>query len=345
MAGARLKQMPFRQWPVADRAAWQEAFRAGDVLDGCGPAAHWAPATRETNEQHYGRWLAFQSKTGQLHASARPEDRVTREALRDYIADQRKYLAPRTVVSSLVGLKVTMKAIAADRCWRWLEDICNALNRSSEPRNEKHARIRPTGEIYEAALRDLDRLLSTPLKRRIERVAFRDSLMIAMMAARPLRLKNFTALDIGGCLAREGTGWAIRIPGHEVKNRQPLEFPLPPSLLPYLEIYLARIRPSLCNAIASSALWLTFEGEPMQAHSIYYRFITRTTRLVGVRINPHLLRDCAATTMATDSPASALASAALLGHRNFATTERYYIRANRLEASRRLNALLAKVQR
>src|SRR4051812_13545632 len=53
--------------------------------------------------------------------------------------------------------------------------------------------------------------------------------------------------------------------------------------------------------------------------------MTITRRLVGVAINPHLLRDCAATSLSTVSPAAALSAAALLGHRQFATTERYYI--------------------
>ena len=61
-------------------------------------------------------------------------------------------------------------------------------------------------------------------------------------------------------------------------------------------------------------------------------------------MNPHLLRDCAATSLSTVSPDVARAAAALLGHRNFSTTEKYYIRANRLEASRKLNAILASVK-
>lgn len=63
----------------------------------------------------------------------------------------------------------------------------------------------------------------------------------------------------------------------------------------------------------------------------------------GVAIWPHLLRDYAATSLSTESPAAALSAASLLGHRNFSTTEKYYIRANQLEASRKINAAVSSL--
>jgi hypothetical protein len=100
-------------------------------------------------------------------------------------------VAPRTVVSALVGLKVMMKAMVPDQDWRWLADVCNALNRSAKPIKQKGPRMRPTGEIYAAALAEMDRLLATSLTRRIERVGIACP-MLAFLAARLFRLKNFT---------------------------------------------------------------------------------------------------------------------------------------------------------
>ena len=53
--------LPFDQWPASDRAAWQELFREGNPLDGCGAACDWAEATRRTNLKHYSRWLGWLS--------------------------------------------------------------------------------------------------------------------------------------------------------------------------------------------------------------------------------------------------------------------------------------------
>jgi hypothetical protein len=57
------------------------------------------------------------------------------------------------------------------------------------------------------------------------------------------------------------------------------------------------------------------------------------------------MRDCAATRLSTISVSAAVAAGALLGHRTFATTERYYVRANRLEASRSINDMLGSIKK
>ncbi len=338
------RHLPFEDWPASDQAAWNIAIMDGDILDGLGPAAHWASATKRTNCQHYGRWLGYLMHYDLRALEQPPTERLTTTAIRAYVAYLRSELAPRTVVSSLVGLKVMMKAMAPQSDWRWLADACNALNRSSKPQNLKTPRMRPTGEIYATAIAELDRLLATPLTRRIDRVAYRDTLMLAMMAARPLRLKNFSNIRIGEHLLHEAGAWILLIPGEEVKNGQALEYALPNSLKQYLQVYLDRVRESFSNVYTGQTLWLEFLGAPLQYHSVYCRFILVTKRLLGVGINPHLLRDCAATSLSTVSPAAARSAAALLGHRYFSTTERYYVRANQLEANRTLNTILKAIK-
>jgi integrase len=342
--GMSRRYLPFDAWPSADRAAWVAAIAKGDILDGQGPAAHWAEATKRTNLQHYSRWLAFLVAEHLSREGLRPEERVTPDVARAYVARLQAEIAPRTVVSALVGLKVVIKAMAPDANWRWLADVCNALNRRSLPSKDKRARMRPTGEIYATALAELSRLSQTALRRRIDQVAFRDTLMLAILAARPLRLRNLAGIRIGCHLVRQGDVLLLAFPAEEVKNRRPLEHTLPDRVAPFVQTYLERIRPSFLKGRVSDALWLGFEGKPLTPHSIYLRIMLVSERLLGVAINPHLLRDCAATSLATVSPAAALSAAALLGHRSFATTERYYIRANQLDAGRAINAILADIR-
>ena len=332
-------------WPAQDQAAWAAATAEGRILDGRGSAAHWAEATRRTNQHHYGRWLAYLNHFHGPLQNCTPEDRVTKQAVKSYIDHLRDELAPRTIVSSLVGLKVMMMAMAPQTDWRWLADACNALNRSAKPSVDKRSRMLPTGQIYAAAIAELQRLLTTPLTKRLDRVAYRDTLMLGVLAARPIRLKNFTAIVIGTHLVQDERGWSFIIPGEEVKNGQHLEFGLPASIVPFLEAYLERVRPTFGPYPGNLRLWLGFEGQPLDYHSIYWRFQLVTPRLLGVRINPHLLRDCAATSLSTESPDVVQSAAALLGHRTFSTTQKYYIRANRLEASRTLNAILAAARK
>jgi site-specific recombinase XerD len=333
----------FGDWPEIDQTAWKRALAAGDVLDGRGPAAHWAKATRKTNMHHYGRWLAFLERTDRL-SDEDPASRVTADVVREYGRELRLLVAPRTVVTLLVGLKVTIKAMAPDRGWRWLADLCNALNRSSKPLNRKHARLRPSEEIYAAAIAELTRLNGCAPKGRKWLCAYRDTLMIAFLAARPLRLKNFTALELGRHLVRNEKGWLITIPGQEVKNGQPLEYELIESLVPYLERYLATVRPAIMASSRSNCLWTAWKKPALTSREVYHCIVAKTTSLLGAPINPHLFRDCAATSLSLVSTAAARAAAPLLGHRFFSTTERHYVRARQLEASRMLNTALSSIK-
>ena len=141
------RRLSWAEWPATDRAAWEAAIATGDVLDGQGPAAHWAAATRHTNLAHYGHWLGYLRQTGRLTEHELPEGRATIASIRGYIAQLEPRVAPRTLVSMLVGLKVMLKAMAPTAEWRWLADLCNALNRRAMPRTQKRQRMRPTGEI------------------------------------------------------------------------------------------------------------------------------------------------------------------------------------------------------
>ena len=69
-------------------------------------------------------------------------------------------------------------------------------------------------------------------------------------------------------------------------------------------------------------------------NGIYDRIVARTREGLGQPINPHLFRDCAATSVAIDDPAHIGIASRLLGHRSGSTVERYYNQARGVEASR-----------
>ena len=154
------RALPFPDWPYLDQKAWQAAIVEGDLFDGRGPAAHWATRTKQTNVQRYGRWLGWLLWSGQLAADALPAERVTPASVRAYHRHLAGLVAPMTVLSLMVGLKVTIAVMVPDRSWRWLQDLCNRVQRRAKPQTDKRSRIRPTGEIYVAALRELEALPS-----------------------------------------------------------------------------------------------------------------------------------------------------------------------------------------
>ena len=151
-------------------------------------------------------------------------------------------------------------------------------------------------------------------------MAYRDGLIVALLAARPLRLRNFVALELGRHLVRAGEGWRLVIPGAETKTGRPLELPFPAVLVPALERYLAVHRPVLAarpgrgQGQAGAALWLSAEGGPLSEVTLGFLVKARTRAAFGRAVNPHLFRDAAATSVAIEDPARVRIAAQVLGH-------------------------------
>ena len=170
--------------------------------------------------------------------------------------------------------------------------------------------------------------------------------MIALLAARPLRLANLVQLTLGRELVRRGAGWWLEIPGADTKTGAPLELPFPEELVPALEVYLATWRPQLARrgrGAGCGALWLSNRGRGLSDQQAYSKIVAHTRAAFGQPVNPHLFRDAAATTMARDRPAQVRLTAPLLGHRSFATTERYYNLARVTEAAGAWHDVLEKI--
>ncbi|PWC83690.1 hypothetical protein [Azospirillum sp. TSO5] len=61
----------------------------------------------------------------------------------------------------------------------------------------------------------------------------------------------------------------------------------------------------------------------MTLNGVYSRFERATPAILGERINPHLLRHCAATSIALDDPQGARLTVALLGQLSDSTAARW----------------------
>jgi integrase len=165
-------------------------------------------------------------------------------------------------------------------------------------------------------------------------IVFRDGLMVALLALRPLRRGNFAGVRLGQHLHKTPTGYRIEIPSEESKTGQLLETTIPEDLLPWLDQYLHLYRPILLGGAVNEHLWVSKKGRAYSPKHLGERITRITRRLVGVAVNPHLFRDCAATTIATVDPEHVRMVMSLLGHKTPLTAERYYNHARSLEAGR-----------
>jgi integrase len=337
-------QMAFEDWPAVDQQSWNALFHDGDIFDGRGAALQWRDATRKTNLKHYARWLAWLDSENVLDRSAAPWSRATPQRIAAYAHHEIERVSQVTVSSSLIGLKCVLIKMNPDLDWDWLRQITNRLKIWAKPTRERRDRLLPANEMMATVLTELHQLGVSGGKSRHTDLAFRDVLTIGILISSPIRLKNLTSVCIGQQLQRVGDEWHLSFPSPETKNYQDLTYILPQSLEPALAHYLSTIRPRLPGAGNTTALLISQKGNPLAYQSIYSRVILETERMYGVDINPHSFRTIVATWLAEHSARAALFARPLLGHRNPATTERHYIRASKIEASRRVSDAIIQLR-
>ncbi len=334
-------------WPEPDRLSWQEGNRSGHILDDAGAAAHWSQATRHKYRRGYGRWLGFLEQEQPDLLILPSPNRVmatTVRAFHQFMETQS--LAPVTIVHRIAELHAVIAALAPDRDWRWLAGMVTRLRRGARPVKNKRSRIRPSRDLFDWSLDRMGQVHGDPSLRPLPKAAqFRDALMIALLAARPLRRNNFTSIRIGHHLHKPDGNYLLAFEAHETKNRQPLDFPVPSFLTAFLDLYLEHHRPCLLGNTDTDQLWVSSRGNPMTDMAVYHRVTSVTRWAFGTAINPHLFRDCAATSIAIEDPEHVHIAAVILGHGNLKTTERHYNQARSLEAGRLYQQVITNLRK
>jgi integrase/recombinase XerD len=131
----------------------------------------------------------------------------------------------------------------------------------------------------------------------------------------------------------------------ETKTKEPIDAHFPEEPVGYLERYLDHYRPLLMGGRhGGDRLWISYFFKPQAPHTIGVTIAERPKRALGRRVNPHLFRDCAATSIAVHDPDHVRIAAAVLGHRSLATTERHYNLATSLKAARNYQVELQRLR-
>ena len=331
---------PLQEWPGVDRLLWLAALAPGDLFEEGGSRARFTDETNRRIVNSYGRWLQSLDRRGQMTPINSPADRISPDRVQAYLADLERHSATQTVINRLIDLSMAARVMDPDQDWSWIRRLLRPIQARHRPAWPKRPRLVATSELFDLGLSMMAAAehKSSECRRAI---AFRDGLMIALLAARPLRMRNFFDLTLDRTLVLRGTQWWIQIPAAETKTREPIELPWPEPLVASLEVYLASHRPVLAQRrgrwarSVGQALWLSNDGSPMTRRGIYDRITRCTLKGLGKTINPHLFRDCSATTIALEDPSHVRIASRLLGHRTSSTTEKYYNQARNVEAAER----------
>jgi integrase/recombinase XerD len=351
------RPLPIGDWPPRDRELWNKAVEPSGLFGG-GAGAHWAGATRVFVACGYNRWLFWLASKDLLDPDLRPADRVTRERAAAYVADIQTALAPYSVLDRLQGLHDALRVMEPQSNWKWLGQLRRSLKAQVRPARDKLSRLKQPEDLMalgERLMDEAETVSGRSARRRA--IRYRDGLMIALLAYRPVRRRNLAMMRLGRHLLKVSGCWRIVFAAEETKTHIPYEAPLPAALKPRLERYLDVHRPVLlsgeaadgnCDAPAINAdldaVWVSENGNQLAYEAVAYQIVFRTRREFGRSVSPHLFRDCAATAVAIDNPKHIGDASLVLGHAGHRTTEKHYNHARSLEASRRHAALLASLR-
>ena len=350
---------PLGRWPALDQRLWQKASTKGDFLDPDGKGAHWADATKKQVLKGYSKWIFHLNEDGILPAEDErcPADRVSEERLRSYLKRlQDQGLSSQTIASRITDLSEALRVMVPKSDISLLKQLAVTTQQRAEPSRKKHARIKPPSEIWNASYHYMDSIIQSDNKFTINIASrFRDAITLGLLAHRPLRRRNISNLTLGKDLLFEKGVWHCHISGEETKDGSDIRFALPddPAFITVFTHYLLVVRQRLLRGAPlerdaiphlTGPLWISTRGSPMTDHGIYYSINRISEDLLGAPLNPHLLRDCAASSMSSEAPEYILAASRILGHRTLTTTIGHYEQSSMLAAGARLTSALEEIQ-
>jgi integrase len=336
---ARL-HLPFDQWPLADRQLWKQAINDSDPF---GEAAGGQLAER-SKEQYLFAWrrfLGFVVIEDQSALTLPPAERLTKDRVTAFARHLAETNIPRSVAIQVDALYKAARIMLPEENLAWLKSIKSRLH-SAAPLKRAGGPVITSLQILQVGVSLMDDHAPKEGERiRLsEAIAFRDGLMIALLAFAPLRRKNLVSLEIGRHLIGEGTNRYIVIPASETKTRTPIEFSIPALLLSYLDVYLAVVRHRLLKDPSCQALWINPRGAALHYGAIGDIVSRHTASRLGMRLTPHDTRDAAATTWALADPSKIGTATDLLSHSDHRTMQKHYNRARGMEASRAYAAII-----
>ena len=168
------------------------------------------------------------------------------------------------------------------------------------------------------------------------------AIVLQILLVAPMRIGNLANLSLKEHFRRVGgrTGvWHIRIADADVKNRVPLEYPLPQVASVLLDEYLNVFRPRIAPA---DCPWLIPGGKDgaKLPRTLSAQLTELILERIGIRVTPHQFRHAAAAVILKHSPGNYEFVRRVLGHKTLMITIRHYVGFETVAAARQYGELV-----
>jgi integrase/recombinase XerD len=332
----------YSEWPSVDKTLWKRAFEPKiDPFDDRSPGAHLSKRTVQQLQYAYGKFLYFISTEHDHLLKRTPRRRLNAKIIEKYAKWQPETCGAMTLSTYLGHLWLALRHLYPRADWRWLLAISKRIKAQAKPKPEKHHQVTiPT--LYKLGIQLMDDALACgkpPTSWRVQ-TAFRDGLIIALLALIPLRPRTLAALRIGKQLVKSGDQWFLDIPAEDVKTKRPLDYPVSRELSRRIDVCVAQIRSQTVGAKTHSHVWASSRGGPFRDRVIYNAVRRRTRKALGFPVNLRQFRRAAGAFWSVQDPVNVRGVKDLLGHASFATTETYYIMSQSRLAGRVLSRVV-----
>lgn len=339
-------RLKIQGWPDRDRAAWQDAHGTKKRIRKSSPAADWKKPTLDQAENGYGIYLGWMMRDGLLEPDQSVIDRVTEARIARFQDDYAMGRAPHTVANAIAGIALLVRACHPPKGLEWLNRHAWALKNSAESARPKLPRLAMPDELMALGNALMARGKATwAVGERAGLTDFRDGLMIACLASRPLRKSEHYGLRLGESIRRDGGRWHVGIAPSQTKNRRRREFAYPDTITEPMDYYVNEVRGAIpWKPVPGDErrLWLGRRGV-LDATGNATRLSNTIEQHVGRRVTVHLFRDCAATAIALHAPEKVGMTKSILGHSTLRTSQEYYNQAQGYSASADLSDMIDNI--
>ena len=258
--------------------------------------------------------------------------RVTRRRLRAYVrALKAAGNADYTIIGRITELAMAMRILTPGADVGWIRRPDGISIYAMLPKNKRPMVVPDARVLFRWGLKMMDTQLAEGA--RANPVAFRDGLLIALLAARGRRLRSMAELRVRREMVRQEVTYRIELGPDQTKTHVHDRFDLPEALTPYVGHYLAKVRPVLLAGCEEDAFWIGARGAPLTAKGIEACILRLSRVRFGVAFGPHRFRHAIATSSALRDPGSPGLAAGVLGG-SAQVIEQHYNRAGQIQAAR-----------
>ena len=153
------------------------------------------------------------------------------------------------------------------------------------------------------------------------------ALQIQLLTVAPVRIGNLLSIRLGYNLKRIGqynNNYRLHFPNYDVKNRIDLDFPFGVRTSNMIDKFIIEFRPHFGQGQQIDWLFPRENGEHRSSSHASVAIAALLERDVGLRVTAHQFRHAAAAMILKAEPGNYEFARRVLGHRNIATTQRFY---------------------